>query len=292
MKYGYTGREIAIFTDVHGLLEPLEAIMEDINKREITEIYSLGDNIGVGPCPAEVIDMLEYYNIRSVAGNSEDYSNLGIMPFRTYFDSSKMRSQEWTLSKLGKRRLRTIRNFPHSLDLECGGKKIALCHFANDVRIDYYINDVYKYLCNFGSGNAYRQFLYTNSREQFEIIKRNIDIFGSGDSRMRGYVSARDYPIFGGKRVDYYDAIIQGHVHRSLYEKGGNTDFYSIRAMALHFDDDPINLAFYIILKERVDNLGFDIENVYVPFDRERMEDTILRSSEPTGKIKKFVRMK
>ena len=39
----YTGREIAIFTDAHGLLEPTQAALEDMTKRGITEIYSLGD---------------------------------------------------------------------------------------------------------------------------------------------------------------------------------------------------------------------------------------------------------
>jgi len=30
----YTGREIAIFTDLHGLLQPTIAILEDIKKEE------------------------------------------------------------------------------------------------------------------------------------------------------------------------------------------------------------------------------------------------------------------
>ena len=40
----YTGRQIAIFADIHGLLEPAVAVLEDIKRRGITEIYSLGDN--------------------------------------------------------------------------------------------------------------------------------------------------------------------------------------------------------------------------------------------------------
>ena len=46
-------RKIAIFTDAHALLEPTEAALEDMQRRGITEIYSLGDNIGVGPNPSE-----------------------------------------------------------------------------------------------------------------------------------------------------------------------------------------------------------------------------------------------
>ena len=67
MSKNYTGREIAIFTDAHGLLEPTQAALEDIASRGITEIYSLGDNIGVGPNPSEVLDLLIQYNVQSIA---------------------------------------------------------------------------------------------------------------------------------------------------------------------------------------------------------------------------------
>lgn len=287
----YTGRKIAIFSDVHGLLEPLEAIIDDIKRRNIAEVYSLGDNIGVGPSPCEVIDMLEYYNIKSVAGNAEEYCTLGIEPYIMSFNRDKLLSQEWTYSKLGKIRLDYIRNLYQSYDLNVGGKEIALCHFANDIRTDYYLYSIEKYLSNLSSGEAYKQFLYTNSREHLHNIKYNISKFGVDNPKMRGYVSARDYPIFNGKTVDNYDAVIGGHIHRNLYEKGNNTEFYSIRAVALHFDDDPIDLAFYIILHEKTNNMGFNMERIYVPFDREKMEYTINRSNEPTGKIKKLVKM-
>lgn len=291
MSSKYTGRQIAIFSDVHGLLEPLEAVLEDIKRRGITEIYSLGDNIGVGPSPCDVIDMLDYYNIKSVAGNAEEYCTLGTMPFSFCFDNDKRKSQEWTYSVLGLWRLEYIKNLPHSFDVYIGGKRIALCHFANDVRTDYTLNGVDKYLYNLSSGEAYKQFLYTNSRDHLENIKYNLNRYGVDNPRMKGYLSARDYPIFNGKMVNHYDAIVQGHMHRNLYEKGNGIEFHTIRAMALHFDDDPIDLAFYIILHERSGNMGFDIEKVYVPFDRIKMENTIRRSDEPTGKIKKLVYM-
>ena len=292
MNEKYTGREIAIFTDVHGLLEPMEALINDIERRGIREIYSLGDNIGFGPSPCEVVDILECYNIKSVAGNAEEYYTLGVEPYLIYFDSEKLMNQMWTKSKLGDRRLSYIRNFLHSFDLIIGGKKVALCHFANDVRVDYGLNGAEKYLYNLNSGEAYKQFLYTNSEEQIRTINYNIDKYGFNNPRMRGYVSAREYPIFDGKRVDYYDAIIEGHMHRNLYEKGGNTEFYSFRAVGLHFDTDPIDLAFYVILREKTNNMGFDIERVYVPFDRGAMEETISRCDGPTGKIRGMVRMK
>lgn len=62
MENNLNNRKIAIFTDAHALLEPTQAALEDMYRRGITEIYSLGDNIGVGPNPSEVIDLLEDYS--------------------------------------------------------------------------------------------------------------------------------------------------------------------------------------------------------------------------------------
>ena len=46
----------ALISDIHGNLEALEAVLADINKKGITEIYCLGDIIGYGPNPRECID--------------------------------------------------------------------------------------------------------------------------------------------------------------------------------------------------------------------------------------------
>ena len=86
----YTGRQIAIFTDIHGLLYPTIAILNDIKKRGISEIYSLGDNIGVGPNPSQILDLLGENGVTTINGNSEDYSTLGIAPFSSYFSPKKI----------------------------------------------------------------------------------------------------------------------------------------------------------------------------------------------------------
>lgn len=46
----------AIISDIHGNLEALEAVLADIDKQGIKEIYCLGDIIGYGPNPRECID--------------------------------------------------------------------------------------------------------------------------------------------------------------------------------------------------------------------------------------------
>ena len=47
----------AIISDIHGNLEALQAVLDDISKRDVDEIYCLGDVIGYGPNPCECLDV-------------------------------------------------------------------------------------------------------------------------------------------------------------------------------------------------------------------------------------------
>jgi predicted phosphodiesterase len=46
----------ALISDVHGNLEALQNVLEDIRQQEIDEIYCLGDTVGYGPDPCQCID--------------------------------------------------------------------------------------------------------------------------------------------------------------------------------------------------------------------------------------------
>lgn len=284
-------RKIGIITDSHGLLEPTKAALEDMKSKGITEIYSLGDNIGVGPNPGEVIDLLEEYNVKSLAGNLEDYLTLGTASF-DYVKGLKEQSQLWTVSKLNEHQKGIISLYPHYIELLIAGKKIALCHFANDVRFDYKRNSTWSYQRALKNGEkAYEQFLYTNSKKQLEDMKYEIDrlkkTYGDDSPMLNGYLSALNEPLFAKEKVDFFDAVIQGHVHWKIYEKSPSTDFYSIRAVGMAYEKDPVDTASYVTLEETADGLKF-AEHL-VRFDRERMLYSILSSDEPSQQIRKFV---
>jgi predicted phosphodiesterase len=46
----------ALISDIHGNLEALYAVLDDIRSQGVTEIYCLGDVIGYGPNPCECLD--------------------------------------------------------------------------------------------------------------------------------------------------------------------------------------------------------------------------------------------
>ncbi len=286
----YTGRKIGIFTDAHALLEPTLAILQEMKKNQISEIYSLGDNIGVGPNPSEVMNLLRSYDVISVAGNSEEYCTLGLEPFATYFTSLKKQSHLWTLSKLNEEQKGIISLYPRSIELILGGKKIALCHFANDVRFDFGERSTWSYKLKIDNGETgYKQFLYTNSPEQIKELENTVKRLGVTHPFVQGMVSAEKDPLFKGKTIDKFDVLIQGHVHWKIYEESNSTKFYTIRAVGMAYGEDSKDLASYVILKEKIDG-GFDFEEVLVQYDREKMFDTILKSDLPDQTIRKFTK--
>lgn len=277
----YTGRQIAIFTDLHGLYTPTKAILEDIQSKGITEIYDLGDDIGIGPSPVQVMDALKKAGVKRISGNSEEYINLGFEPFpymaRRYDDKL---NYDWTREQLSEEQLREVATTPHSYELLVGGKKIGLCHFASDVRIDFRRHSVHLYLDNLRNpeiSNPSEQFLYTNSLSQQEEINNNIQ---NPNLSTPAYESVKRDPLFGGKTVSDFDEIIQGHVHFRKMSSDGTTTFRTIRAASLAFSDDDLeDEAVYIIIKEKV--VGYDVEEVKVKYSREELKQEVLSSKLP-----------
>lgn len=279
----YTGREIGLFTDSHALFEPTSAVLEDMRKHGITEIYSLGDNVGSGPSPDEIIDMLDYYKVSSIMGNSEYYNTLGTGQF-TYLDDNRLRNQEWTKDKLGSKRIEKMRLWTPSIDLVVGGKKIALCHFANDIRWDFSDNSTWSYQEKFEEGKNSKQFLYTNSEEAKRKIQNKIASNKKDIESIRGLLDAQKHPIFNGKKVTDYDAIIQGHVHFDMKDTLNNTSIHTLRACGMGYGSDKKDQACYYILKERKDG-GFDIVKKLVPFNRNMLISNIKSSNVPNKEL-------
>ena len=130
-------RKIAIFTDAHAMFEPTVAILEDARKQGITEIYSLGDNIGTGPNPKEVMDLLKEYSVQSLKGKHELYASGGFESLEEHLritgalDSAR-RNSTWTRQQLTEEQIEQIQSTPESKVIEIGGEKILLTHYIND----------------------------------------------------------------------------------------------------------------------------------------------------------------
>ena len=62
---------IAIVSDIHANLDAFNSVLSDIDQSRIDGIVSLGDNIGYGPEPEQVVEQIRKRSIPSVLGNHE-----------------------------------------------------------------------------------------------------------------------------------------------------------------------------------------------------------------------------
>jgi putative phosphoesterase len=63
---------IALFSDVHGNLPALDAVLVDIGAAGVDGVYCLGDLVGYGPDPAGVIRRIRGLGIPTIRGNYDD----------------------------------------------------------------------------------------------------------------------------------------------------------------------------------------------------------------------------
>ena len=61
----------ALISDIHGNLEALQAVLQDIAKQSVEDIYCLGDVIGYGPNPCECLDLVMSRAKITILGNHD-----------------------------------------------------------------------------------------------------------------------------------------------------------------------------------------------------------------------------
>lgn len=101
---------IAVISDIHGNKEALEAVLADIRRLNPEETYCLGDNVGYGPEPGAVVDLLRREAIASVRGNHE----LAVLKprFKKWFNPVARLSIEKTIELLRPAHMNSIERFP------------------------------------------------------------------------------------------------------------------------------------------------------------------------------------
>ncbi len=101
---------IAVISDVHGNLEALLAVWADLTACEAEEVYCLGDSVGYGPDPEEVLDFLRREGVASVMGNHE----LGLVDpaYMDWFNPQARKSLKRTKTLLSTNSLAYVATLP------------------------------------------------------------------------------------------------------------------------------------------------------------------------------------
>lgn len=104
----------AIVSDIHSNLQAWNAVLLDIRSSDIDAIISLGDVIGYGPNPLEVLESI-YSNIDHFVLGNHDAVVCGKMDGGLFNDRAR-ELIEWTAARLGRNATRFLRKLPLSLD--------------------------------------------------------------------------------------------------------------------------------------------------------------------------------
>jgi hypothetical protein len=68
MKHLALDAPFAVFSDIHGNLPGLEAILTDVHRRGLQDTVCLGDLVGYGLLPNEVAELVHEHGIPSLMG--------------------------------------------------------------------------------------------------------------------------------------------------------------------------------------------------------------------------------
>lgn len=124
---------IAIFSDVHGNLPALDAVLSDIRARQPDAVYCLGDLVGYAPFPNEVVERIRHDAIPTIMGNYDD--GVGFERDEcgcAYREEDEKRrgdqSLAWTKAHVSAENKAFLRTLKPEIRFEAAGRRILLVH--------------------------------------------------------------------------------------------------------------------------------------------------------------------
>jgi len=138
-----TDMRIAVFSDIHGNILALNEVLSDLMKQSCDAVYCLGDLVGYGPRPNEVIETITSSGIPTVMGNYDDgvgyeRGDCGCAYTTDVEKENGHVSIQWTTEKVTHENKRRLRQLHDKIELNISGKKVLLVH-GSPRRINEYL---------------------------------------------------------------------------------------------------------------------------------------------------------
>jgi len=136
--------EVVIFGDIHGNIGALEAVFEDMDDRELeSPRYCLGDLVGYGVYPNEVVEFVREREIPTIEGNYDqgvgnDSDDCGCA-YQT--EEERQRGDEsiaWTNEEITEENRVFLRELDRQIELGLGDLRVVLVH-GSPRRVNEYL---------------------------------------------------------------------------------------------------------------------------------------------------------
>lgn len=125
--------QIAIFGDIHGNQPALEAVFDDMDVKGLNTLYCLGDLVGYGTFPNEVIQMVRAREIPTLMGNYDqgvgNNSDDCGCAYKTDIDKKRgEQSIAWTNQHTTDENKAYLRALPAQIPVQLDDLKVLLVH--------------------------------------------------------------------------------------------------------------------------------------------------------------------
>lgn len=118
----------AVFSDIHGNLVALEAMLDDLAQRPADRLVCLGDALQGGPQPLECAERIAALGCPVVLGNADAFL-LTLDLEDEPVNAEQLEVAHWSRERLGARGLGLIRGYAPTVDVDLGdGRKLLACH--------------------------------------------------------------------------------------------------------------------------------------------------------------------
>lgn len=141
----------ALISDIHANLPALEAVLADIQTRDLETTYHVGDLVGYAPWPNEVVAMLAERRVSGVSGNYDstvgtDYKHCGCRYEDSRQEALSHLSFQWTREAATPETKTLLSALPFRLDLHplgghAAGPRIVLVHGTPTLNTVYWTAD-------------------------------------------------------------------------------------------------------------------------------------------------------
>mgnify|MGYP001569694840 CR=1 FL=1 len=134
---------IAVFSDIHANLHALQAVWDDLERQRPDSIYCLGDLVGYGAYPNEVIDFLRQRQVPTVMGNYDEGVGFDMRECGCAYTREDDRrrgevSLRWTQARTGAEHKAYLQALPLQIRLEDRSPKLLLVH-GSPRRVNEYV---------------------------------------------------------------------------------------------------------------------------------------------------------
>lgn len=132
--------KIAVISDIHANIYALMSVLEDIDDERVDTIICLGDLVGYGPHPNEVVSTIRRRNILCIKGNYD--SSVVDNEFSFIRENSvNSFSLPWTVNELREENRIFLDNLPSTISLNIAKKNILFVHGSPDKINEYLLEN-------------------------------------------------------------------------------------------------------------------------------------------------------